>query len=573
MKAHDSIEAQVMGMFLQEVISNRKYLDNNKISFTQTYSLRQAEKKFGNRATKAAQKELGQLDERTAFEPILLKDLSEDEKAKAMEILLFLVEKRDGALKARGCADGSIPRSYIDKEEAASPTVATDSVLITGTTEAKHNRDIMTIDMPNAFVQTDVPEGIERIIMKIRGRLVDILLEINEDKYKPYVHDTKNGKVIYVRLTKMLCGMLKSSLMYYEKFTKDTKENGYEINPYDVCVANKIINNHQHAITWHVDDVKSSHIDPAVNDSFAKWCDRKHGSVGKVKVKRGLVHDYLGMNLDYTDKGKLRVDMRKYIEEMIKEFPQPVSNSKSPWNGNLFKVDDSSPPLTSKEAETFHTFTMKGMFLVKRARPDMEPGFGFLSTRVRNPAKQDMKKLTKLLGYLKTTVNDVLTLEADDLGILYWHVDASFAVHHDMKSHTGSVFTLGKGAIASSSTKQKINARSTTESELIGVDDKISKIIWSRKFIEHQGFKVKVCIIYQDNTSTIKLLENGRGSTGKRTRHFDIRLFYKKDLIDRKELIVKYCPTEEMLADYMSQPVVGYALSTNRERILNLSPQ
>ena len=175
--------------------------------------------------------------------------------------------------------------------------------------------------------------------------------------------------------------------------------------------------------------------------------------MGKVKVKRGLVHDYLGMNLVYTDKEKLRVDMRKYIEKIIKEFPQPISNSKSPWNGNLFKVDNSSPPLKLKEAETFHTFTMKGMFIVKRAQPDMELGFGFLSTYVRNPAKQDMKKLTKLLGYLKTTVNDVLTLEADNLGILYWYVDVSFAVHHDMKSHKGSVFTLGKGAIASNSTK------------------------------------------------------------------------------------------------------------------------
>ena len=87
------------------------------------------------------------------------------------------------------------------------------------------------------------------------------------------MYDTKNGKVIYVRLTKMLYGMLKFSLMYYEKSTKDIKENSYKVNPYDVCVANKIINNHEHTIMWHMDDVKRSHIDPAVNDSFAKWCN------------------------------------------------------------------------------------------------------------------------------------------------------------------------------------------------------------------------------------------------------------------------------------------------------------
>ena len=161
-------------------------------------------------------------------------------------------------------------------------------------------------------------------------------------------------------------------------------------------------------------------------------------------------------------------------------------------------------------------------------------------------------------------------LEADSTGTLCWYIDAAFAVHPDMKSHTGSTFTLGKGAISSSSTKQKVNSRSTTEAELIGVDDKIAKVIWTKKFIEAQDFKVKLNIIYQDNTSTIKLLNNRRLSSGKRTRHFDIRLFYATDLIGRNEVQVKYCPTEDMMADYMSKPLVGSSYKKQRQRILNL---
>ena len=371
---------------------------------------------------------------------------------------------------------------------------------------------------------------------------------------------------------KMLHGMLKSSLLYYEKFVTDTKQTGYAVNPCDICVANKMVHGKQHTLTWHVDDVKASHADKKVNDEFAKWCDSKHGSVGKVKVKRGMTHDYLGMTLDYSDSGKLKVDMRKHTEkDLLEEFPFPVPMCKAPWNESMFKINSKSELLTPKEAEIFHTFTVKGMFLVKRARPDEEPGFGFLSSRVRNPTQQDKDKLIKILGHLKHTINDALTLEANGKGILCWYADASFAIHHDMKSHTGSIFALGKGAISSSSTKQKINARSTTESELIGVDDKIAKIIWSKKFIDHQGFKITSCMIFQDNASTTKLLENGRHSTGKRTRHFDIRLFHAKDLIERKEVVVKYCPTDEMLADYMSKPLVGKAFRTNRESILNIA--
>ena len=133
--------------------------------------------------------------------------------------------------------------------------------------------------------------------------------------------------------------------------------------------------------------------------------------------------------------------------------------------------------------------------------------------------------MVRTLGFLKETRDDILTLEADDTQILTWYVDAAFAVHPDMKSHTGMVFTLGKGAIISSSTKQKVNARSSTESELIASDDKLGKIISTKKFMEHQDFKVKVNLIYQDNTNTMKLQNNGKLSSGKRTRHFDINYF------------------------------------------------
>ena len=174
------------------------------------------------------------------------------------------------------------------------------------------------------------------------------------------------------------------------------------------------------------------------------------------------------------------------------------------------------------------------------------------------------------MGYLLHSRDDLLTLEADDKQNLYWYIDASFAVHPDMKSHTGAIFTLGKGSIISSSTKQKVNSRSTTEAELIAVDDKVSKIVWSKKFLEHQGFKVNLNVIYQDSTSTIKLMNNGKLSSGKCARHFNIRLFYINDLIGRGECIVKYCPTEEMIADYMSKPLVGKAYQINKHRILNL---
>jgi hypothetical protein len=144
------------------------------------------------------------------------------------------------------------------------------------------------------------------------------------------------------------------------------------------------------------------------------------------------------------------------------------------------------------------------------------------------------------------------------------------AVHKDMKSHTGATMTLGSGTICSISTKQKVNTRSSTEAELVGFDDVVSKILWSKLFIKAQGFEVKANIVYRDNTSSMRLEENGKASSGKRTCHFHIKFFYITNLINRNEIQIKYCPTEDMIADYMTKPLVGVKFEHFRKLIMNL---
>jgi hypothetical protein len=212
-------------------------------------------------------------------------------------------------------------------------------------------------------------------------------------------------------------------------------------------------------------------------------------------------------------------------------------------------VDKTSKKLDDKRGETFYSCVMKAMFLCKRARSDVQPAISFLVSCVQEPNEGDWTKLIRVLVFLKRTRDDMLALEVNNTQTLTWYVDAALTVQADMRSHTGSTFSLGKGMIILDSTKQKVNSRSSTEGELIGVDDRISKILWAKRFIEYQGFKIKLNIIYQDNTSTMKLEKNGKSSSGKRTRHFDIQYFYVTDLIGRDEVEVIYCPTDDMIAD------------------------
>jgi len=367
--------------------------------------------------------------------------------------------------------------------------------------------------------------------------------------------------------------MLMASLLYYKKFKNDIEEIGFVLNPYDPCVANRNVKGRQHTVVWHVEDLKSSHIDKTVNDDFLGWLEEKYASdqIGKLKATRGLKHDYLGMVLDFTTPGLVGVNMIDYIQAMTEEFPEQLpGKEKYPWNDKLFKTDDHSKTLAKSNAEDFHTYVAKALFLCKRARVDIQPAVSFLTTRVKCPTQNDWSKLKRMMDFLKSTINDVSHLSADDTQTIKWYVDAAFAVHPDYKSHTGAVMLLGNGAIQAVSTKQKVNSRSSTEAELISIDDAIGKVLWTKRFIEAQGFKVNANVVFRDNQSSMKLETNGKASSGKRTRHFNIKYFYVTDLIQRGEIQIEYCPTNDMLADYMTKPLTGVKFNQFRNQIMNL---
>jgi hypothetical protein len=116
---------------------------------------------------------------------------------------------------------------------------------------------------------------------------------------------------------------------------------------------------------------------------------------------------------------------------------------------------------------------------------------------------------------------------------------------------------LGLGFPISSSGKQKLNTRSLTESELVGVDDLMSLIIWSRNFLKAQGYAMVDNILHQDDSSAILLEKNGKMSSGKRTKHIAIRYFFVTDRIRAGEISPKWCPTGEMIADFLTKPLQG----------------
>jgi hypothetical protein len=143
--------------------------------------------------------------------------------------------------------------------------------------------------------------------------------------------------------------------LFYKKFKKDLESIGFNINPYDPFVANRMIGCKEQMETWHVDDLKSSHINKKGNDDFLEWLQKMYGDekIAPVKEIQGQVHEYLAMKLDYSENGVIKLNMMDYVNAMVNDFPEAIPKSNYPWNENVFKVDARSPALFKEKKKCF----------------------------------------------------------------------------------------------------------------------------------------------------------------------------------------------------------------------------
>lgn len=540
---------------------------------TDQMSMKKGLKLFKEDGERAVSSELQQLHDMNAIEPVKWDTLSRQEKSKVLNYLMYLKRKRCGRIKARGCADGRKQRLYMNKEDASSPTVLLESVKITCAVDAHEGRDVATVDIPGAFLQTSM-EGEEPVHIRFEGTMAKLLTKINPKLYEKY-QIIKDGKpVIYVKLNKALYGTLKAALLFWEDLSSKLVSNGFIINPYDFCVANKIINGKQCTIIWHVDDLKISHVDSEVVTSVIGTLNKAYGKHAPLTVTRGKVHDYLGMRLDYSKKGEVHITMIEYIDKMLEELPTDMQNEyATPAALHLFKTNEDEVKLDEATSDLFHHNVAKLLFLCKRARPDIQTAIAFLTTRVKGPDIHDYKKLARTMGYLRATRELPLILKGDSFDQVQWWIDGAYAVHDDMKSHTGIFMSMGGGAMYSNSIKQKLNTKSSTEAELVAVDDAMSQLIWTRYFLHAQGYDLKPTTVHQDNQSAILLEKNGRRSSGKRTRHINIRYFFIADRCKAGEVEIKYCPTDDMIGDFFTKPLQGSKFKYFRNIIMGVQSE
>jgi hypothetical protein len=279
-------------------------------------------KKHGQVAIDALCKEFLQLHDLGVFEGQHTAALTKDERRAALRAINLIKEKRCGLIKGRTVADGRKQRSLHAKEETASPTVSTDALMLSTMIDACKERDVATADVAGACLHADQEDF---TLIKLEGASVDVMCDVCEE-HKEFVTCENGTKVLCLRLLKALHGCVKSAPLWYELFTGTLAQMGFELNPCDACVANKIVNGKQCTVAWFVDDNKMSHVDSKVVTEVVEKIEER---LGKMTVTRGKKHVFLRMKIG------LKLDKFTVVccptEQMLADF------FTKPLQGSLFR--------------------------------------------------------------------------------------------------------------------------------------------------------------------------------------------------------------------------------------------
>ncbi len=216
-------------LFLQD--TQYKYLSKVLAMVMTELSLKAALKQWGKDAKVAVEAEAKQLHWRTSFKPVHWKEVDKEKQKQILKLHVFVKKKHSGQIKARKVAGGNKQRDFISKENASSPTVATELVLLTYLVNVQENCDLAIVDILNTFIQTVVEDNKDKVIMRIRGHMADILVKVAPKVYGPYVStDKQERNQFLVECLNAVYGTMVASLLYYQKFTRSLKNQGCTIN-------------------------------------------------------------------------------------------------------------------------------------------------------------------------------------------------------------------------------------------------------------------------------------------------------------------------------------------------------
>jgi Reverse transcriptase (RNA-dependent DNA polymerase) len=362
-------------------------------------TVREAIRTRGEEAERVIMKELSQMVNKRVWTPIDGKKLTADERRAMIRSSMFLKEKYLATgefekLKARLVAGGD----QQDKDmydDLSAPTVSTSAVFTVLSIAAHEGRKASVVDIGGAFLNAEMKTGVP-VHMRLDRAMSELMIRL-QPTYKRF-QDAKG--CIVVLLNRALYGCVESAALWYDNLRETMTSMGYERNPHDICVFNKMSGKAvQCTVTVHVDDLLITSVDEDMITDLSEGLRRRYGEITKTS---GTVLNYLGMVLDFSHPGEVRVSMKGFVEDMLLSSGI-TGRARTPATEGLFEVRNDAVLCGEVKRKEFHSLVAKLLYLAKKSRPECLTAVAFLATRVTRCTDQDWEKLTRLLRYINDT--------------------------------------------------------------------------------------------------------------------------------------------------------------------------
>ncbi|KAL0351154.1 UNVERIFIED_CONTAM: Retrovirus-related Pol polyprotein from transposon RE2 [Sesamum radiatum] len=264
----------------------------------------------------------------------------------------------------------------------------------------------------------------------------------------------------------------------------------------------------------------------------------------------GLMHFFLGIEINQEKEG-IFICQRKYTETLLKKFKmESCKTVTTPLvTGEKYQKEDGS----QKVDGSMYRSLIGSLLYLTATRPDIMFATCLLSRFMQSPSQVHYAAAKRILRYLRGTKDFGIWYKSTNDAKLVGYTDSDWAGSvDDMKSTSGYTFSLGSGIFSWASKKQATVAQSSAEAEYIAAAATSNQAIWLRRILEDMGEKQEEpTTIYCDNKSAIAITKNPVQHS--RTKHIDIKYHSLREATTRGEIELKYCSTEEQLADIFTK--------------------
>ena len=411
--------------------------------------------------------------------------------------------------------------------------------------------EMESVDVKTAFLNSPLKEG-----------------EIIYMKRPPGLNDSHMPPV--VQLLKCIYGMPQASAYFHAHSDNVLRSFGCFPIAQDDCVYKIEKDGHVAYVLKHVDDfgIMSKH-QPLIDYIKLRLSESYELSVNT------NMSFYLGLYIT-RDRHRRIIDLTQpgYIDNMIERYDLNFLES-YPSTPMLYNINNSSKADVFLNAEGIVDYQSRVgslLFLAIMTRPDILFATSSASRKCKNPTTEDLKAVNRILFYIMGTRDKGLRYCSSDGVTLYATVDASYACHPDMKSHSGCTLHIGResGAYQSMSKKQTITADSSTVAEFIATHTVSKEIMWARDFLSSVNYpQAFPTVLYEDNLSTISMIKNK--SNGKKTKHVEVRYNLVREQVEKNIIAVKWLKTKDMTSDIMTKSLSPAPFSHLRKSLLGMN--